>query len=250
MNNAIELILILSMIISSFTGIILISSIILGYFLYDRLDKPNGIKRMRLLCHVIRISTFLYIILKVVQFGGLFVETKYYTHPSGFNVIMTVVTAFIGIYFYFRYCRYYLKNRDDDDVLAGWYMKKYFSIKPKNDKNIEQAYKHLQKTSELKSDVFIWSMMAMINERCFDKSDLADGYLEKARQTLNVSGNPSIKDKAVLEATTGDILLCRGNVEDGLTHLKNASDLDPPTYRERYEKELNWANEDEESEDS
>ena len=251
MTRTIELILILSKILSGLASWVLVGVMILdSWFIYDRLDKPNFLKRMRTLCKAYHIFVILLIILRVIQVAGLFFETCHYTQPSTFDIIFDWAFAIFFVWFYLKYCRYYLKNRDDNSIFAGWHMKKYFAIK-KNKDNIEQAYEYLHKASEYKSDsVFIWSMMAMINERCFDKSDLADEHLEKARHTFNVSDNPSIKDKAVLEAATGDILLCRDNIDDGLAHLKNASDLDPPTYQERYEKALKRANEDEESEDS
>ena len=249
MNNAIELILILSMIISGFAGITLISSIILGYFLYDRLDKPNGIKRMRLLCHIIRICAFFYIILKVVQFGGLFVETKYYTPPSGFNVIMAVVVALIGIYFYFRYCRYYLNQRDNKEILANWYFHKHLGLIKKN--QIQPAYECFQKIAELTPDsVNSWGALANFSGFFFEDFQLADKYLKKAQHTYE-KNNKKESDLAILEHYRGQIMQLQNDHQTAIKHLQNAYELDPTDYRKKqYEEALTLAEEDNVQEDS
>ena len=143
----------------------------------------------------------------------------------------------------YRKAIWYYLTKDKQTVFADWYMQKFFALY--EEKKPEAAYSYLQKASELKSDsVFIWSMMAMFNERYFDKSDLADKYLSKAREALKISD--STKDKAAFESATGEILLCRDQVDEGLTHLKNAYDFNPCDFnKEKYEHALKWASEEE-----
>ncbi|MBL7215209.1 MAG: hypothetical protein ISS71_05980 [Phycisphaerae bacterium] len=215
---------------------VLVGSMFAGWLIYDRLDKPNFLKRMRILCKTFRLCLAFLIIFRVIQVGGLFFETHYYTQPSAFKIIFNCVFVIFFVWFYLKYCWYYLKNRDDNGIIFGWYMKKYVAMK-KNKNSIKQAYEYLNKALEYNSDsVFIWSMRALFNQCFFDKPDLADEYLIKAQQILDNSELPSQKDKATLESVKGEILLHRDNIEEGLEHLKNACDLDTSSYKEKYEK--------------
>jgi hypothetical protein len=91
-------------------------------------------------------------------------------------------------------------------------------------------------------------MLAILNERYFDKPDLADEYLAKARQALKASDNA--KDNAAFESAMGEIQMYRDNIDEGVTHFKKAYDYNPCDFnKERYEKALEWANEDNEPED-
>lgn len=251
MNRYIEFILILSKILPGLLVLALAGLMFFRDHFYNRLDKPNSLKHMRILCKVYLIIIILLIIVQSIQVMGFAANTRFYKPSSVFSVVVGWASAIFCVMYYVKFCWYYLKNHDDNDILAGWYMQKYFAMK-KNKDNISQAYEYLQKASECKTDsIFIWSMMAMLNERCFDKSDLADEYLTKARQVLNTLDNPTAKDKAMLESATGEILLCRDNTDEGLAHLKNACDLDPSDFnKDRYEKALKWAVEEDESEDS
>ena len=101
MNRYLELILILSMILSGITVFVLVGLMNAGWFIYDRLDKPNFLKRMRTLCKTYRICLVLLIILRVIQVAGLFLETRHYTQPSAFEIIFrwTFVVFFAWLFF-------------------------------------------------------------------------------------------------------------------------------------------------------
>lgn len=246
MNHHVELGLILSKILSGLIEWGLLGLMFVGWFLYDRLDKSNMLKYMRTLCKAFRLCLVVLIILRVIQTAGLFFSTQQYTQPTAFDIFFDWAFVIFFVLFYFKCCRYYLKYLNDNEIIVSWHIKKYFSLCKK--RKHKKAYSCLQKASERKPDsVFIWSMMAMFNDRYFEKPELADEYLVKAQQALRTSDKPSLKDEALFEAVTGDILMSRDNIEDGLAHLKKAYSLDPQSFRkEHYEKALEWAAEDDE----
>lgn len=250
MSRGIEFLLILSQILGGIAVYFLAGLLFVGSFLYNRLDRPNYIKRMRSLCAVFMISVILLVIFKSIQIAGLFANTRFYTQPSVLRIIIDWAVVVWFVFLYFKLCRYYLIHRDDKTVMTGWYIKKHLSLCKK--KKYAEAFSFLQKASELKTNsVFIWSMMATLNERCFDKPGLSDEYLAKAHEILNKSNNPSLQDQAIVESVTGDILLSRNHIDEGLAHLKTACDLDPSDfYKEKYERALKWATKDDESENS
>ncbi|MHC5159524.1 MAG: hypothetical protein ACYSN8_05780, partial [Planctomycetota bacterium] len=121
MAHTIELTLILSKILSGLASWALVGVMILGsWFIYDRLDKPNFLKRMRTLCKAYRIFVILLIILRVIQVAGLFFEARHYTQPSTFDILFDWAFAIFLLGVYLKYYRYYLKQRDDKNILSGW----------------------------------------------------------------------------------------------------------------------------------
>lgn len=139
-------------------------------------------------------------------------------------VICAVLIYPVIRYRSWKWCWYYL-TKPTRTIKADWYMRKYFAA---DVNDWQRQYQYLLKASELKSDsVFIWSMLALFNEDRFENSSLADEYLVKARQTLSTMPNPSAQDRSLVESVTGDILLCREQIDEGLAHLKIACDLDP-----------------------
>jgi|LAHU01.1.fsa_nt_gb tetratricopeptide (TPR) repeat protein len=214
--------------------------------LYNRLDKPNSLKYLRLLGKMQLVLIVLFIIVNLIHACGVLIDDRIFKSPSIFMVIMFCVFVFFNAMDYIKFYRYYLKHRDDKAIIAGWYMQKYFAADNKDD--INYAYEYLYKASEYKSDsVYIWSRLAAMNERYFNKPDLTDEYLAKAHQVLNTIDNPSVKDRSILEVATGDILLCRDNIEEGLAHLKNACTIDPCEFTKKfYDNALEWAAKEEE----
>ena len=224
--------------------------ILLEDYLSKRLIEPTFLKTMYI-SHRLTALVFFYGSAKGI-FSVLHILFLLLTSrtPSRSDIISSVLLGFILVLtFCYRKTLWYYLIKNKQTVFADWYVKKFFSI-DKNKENIEQAYAYLKKASELKpKSVFTWSMMAMLNEQCFDKSDLADEYLTKAREALKASGNA--KDKAAFELAMGEIQLCRDNIDEGLAHLKKACDLNPCDFnKERYEKALKWENEEEDSLDS
>lgn len=171
--------------------------------------------------------------------------------PSRHDIISAILLSFVLILtIYYRKRAWYFLTKKTRVIFCDWYMNKYLA-QHIDEENTGQKYEYLQKASELKPDVFIWSMMALFNQCFFDKPDLADEYVVKAQQILNNSEQPSQKDKATLESARGEILLRRDNIDEGLAHLKTACDLDPSGFhKEKYERALKWANEDDEPENS
>jgi len=227
---------------------LLLISLFLRDPLYNRLDKPNSLKYLRLLGKMQLVLIVLFIIVKLIHVCGVLIDDRVFKSPSIFMVIMFCVFVFFNAMDYIKFYRYYLIHRDDKAIIAAWYIQKYFAMNVNKD-NVAQAYEYLHKASEYKpKDVYIWSRLAAMNERYFNKPDLADEYLAKAHQVLNTIDNPSVKDRSILEVATGDILLCRDNIEEGLAHLKNACTIDPCEFTKKfYDNALEWVAEDDES---
>lgn len=224
---------------------------LLENFLSKRMKESPYLK---LMCNSRRLTAIMFLwgsakgIFIILRILFLLLTSK---TPSSSDIISLLLLGFILVLtICYRKTLWYYLTKKDRTVFADWYMKKYFAME-KNKDNIEQAYEYLHKASEYKSDsVFILSMMAEFNERYFRKSRLADEYLAKAQQVLNISNKPP-KIKALLASVSGDILMSRNNIDEGLAHLKTACEIDPSnTNIEHYEEALEWANEDEESESS
>lgn len=216
---------------------------VIGGHIYKRLDQPGAPKQMRQLCRFFQGLFVLFAAAMIMQLVS-FALFAAYRMPATF--FMFGFTSFLGLIFVNAtkdYCRYYLKNRDDNKVVADWHMQKYFAAA--NNKEPEEAYRHLKKAAELQSEsVFIWSMMSWYNEYHFEQSKVADEYLAKARQTLDALPYPTAKDKAIIESVAGEILLHRNQIDEGLAKVKAACELDPSEYNcKTYEEAVRWANE-------
>ena len=244
-----------------------INSVLLWYvcfamfflWLYHKWAKtPVVITLLRFISFMACLATILLALITVTVYGlNIIIILFNYSEYSFKEIFLGIMVFFLQIcltlicIFIFWKAWWYYTITNKKTILTHWYMKRYFSIK-KNKDNIKQAYEYLQKASEYKTDsVFIWSMMAMINEHEFERPEFTDKLLENARQVLNALDNPSPQDRAVFESATGEILLCRDNVEEGLAHLKAGCDLDPTDFNKKhYESALKWAAERDESEDS
>lgn len=248
MNKAIELIFILSRLLSFLAATSACLLLFINVFLDDRLHKPGYVKHMRKVCCVASVLIVILIVLNSILLFGLFFEFRIYQQPTLSCIIIDWASILVLGAVFFPYYRYFLKHTDDNIVIVGWLMKRFFALRDKGKQ--EQAYEYLHKASEYQPDsVFIWSKLAFINERYFNKPELADAYLAKAKQVLHVSENPSCKDKAIFEISQGDILFCRDSIDEGLTHFKKAYDIDPCDYTKRvYEDAIKWASEDDEPE--
>jgi len=222
--------------------------------LRKRLDKSAFIKVIQIASLLAITATPLLISVETIRSIFLIrniLATGFMSNIWRFALIVLGGWAFLCMnIFWFRKSWWYFIKTDIQTIQANWYLQKYVALD--NENKIEDAYQCLQKASELKTDsASIWSTMATFNERYFHKPDLADKYLEKAQEALNSLDKPSSEVKAFFELTTGDILMSRNNINEGLMHLKNACKINPSDFnKEHYEKALKWANEDEKSEDS
>ena len=163
--------------------------------------------------------------------------------PSSSDITGLILFSFIlGITLYKRKFAWYCLITNKQTFTADWYIRQYFSLKKLNKDNAFKANEYLEKASQYKPDsVFIWSIMATLNDMYLDNSTLADEYLVKAQSTLDSIPNPTEYDRALLQSAKGDILLGRNDIENGLGHLKNAANLDPINFKPKYEHALKWS---------
>jgi hypothetical protein len=227
----------------------MIAYTLLEDYLAKRLKELSFLKIMRISRRLTSI-VFLYVstrgVYSIVHILILLLTSK---TPDRSDIIDLLLYGFVLILtLHYRKATWYYLTKDKQTVFTDWYMRKYRSL-PTDEENVGQKYDYLQKASELKPNVFIWSMMALFNQCFLEKPDLADEYLVKAQQALNNSKQPSQKDKATVESVRGEILLRRDNINEGLARLKKACDLDPSEFnKDYYENALKRATENDEPE--
>ncbi|MHC5159928.1 MAG: hypothetical protein ACYSN8_07850, partial [Planctomycetota bacterium] len=225
MTNISEGTLILSTILSRLVVWVLVGLMFAGWFIYNRLDKRNFLNRIRTLCKAYRIFMILLIFLRVIQVAGLFLETRHYTQPSTFGIILEWAFVIIITYFYFKSCRYYLKQQDDKEILADWYFRKHLGLVKKQ--QIQAAYECSQRIAELTPDsVNSWGALANFSGFFFEDFQLANDYLEKA-QHIYEKNNKKASDLAILEHYKGQIKQLQNDHQSAIEHLKKAYELDP-----------------------
>lgn len=235
METSREIILGVSSAVASILVAGLIASVLIFDYLWKRLDKPTMLQKMRLLCRTEKWLLVFFVPVSLVRLTA--------TKPSNLTVSCLITVGFIAFCFYnwYRYHRYYLLNNDDRKVIGGWHYRRYHDLCVKG--KFRRAYEHLEKASEVITDnVFIWATLAFIHRNDPDHS-IADSYLTRARGTLQTSPQPA-NTEALIENVTGQILLCRKQIAESITHLKKACDLWPENEyaQERYEEALQCLN--------
>ncbi len=223
-----------------------IFSIALLWFLWKRFDKPMLIPLQRVLYSLACVAIILFTFMTVIDIT--FDIKRILTDDTTSNTFIVTNAFFalasIGLILIF-FCQFWkplwlFVSKDTNTIKVYWYKQKFFFLH-KNERNPKRAYEHLQKMSELKpDDPHSWSMMSLLNEFNFDKPELADVFLEKAKQALAACENPTEIDKARVESVTGELLIHRNNPK-GIEHLKKACELDPVDFlKVRYEKALEY----------
>jgi tetratricopeptide (TPR) repeat protein len=213
---------------------IIAAMVFLSYFLLPRLNKRGYLVTLRMVSCLIAGGSSLFLIVTALRSRRLLDSYFYHDPITGWKVFWMAWDWLVGFFFLFiflKYWRYYIKH-DEKTILTNWYIKENFSLVKKEKYN--EAYQYLQKASGISPDsVFIWCALAYFSELFLKTPDQADQYLAKAKQVLGSFGQPTDKDKAILEHYTGTILRYRGRLQEGLEHLKKAYDLDPTPYRKK-----------------
>ena len=231
---------------------IFIAVVACGDFLYKRLDRPGYVKMTRIICWLVSITSLPFIIVTVLRSSRLLDSFLYQASISN-RVLFSMAVSWLVVVFmltgFLKYWLYYIKH-DEKTILMGWHMREHFSLL--KERKYDEAYQYLQKASEISPDsICIWCTLALFSEQFLKSLDQADQYLAKAKQVLDSSASPSLKDQAVFEHYTGTILQYRCRLQEGLEHMKRAYELDPTPYRKKeYESALKKTQEAQDKTDS
>ncbi len=220
--------------ISFISVFIFLITIFYGEFLYKHLNRPGYVMIMRIICWLASIASLLFFIITALRSSRLLDSFLYHASISNrilFNIALSWLLAVFMIISFLKYWLYYIRH-DEKTILTGWYLIKHSSLLKKQ--KFHEAYQYVQKASQLTPDsVFIWCILASFNEHFSNLPDQCDQYLAKARLVLDSSAQPTDRDKAILECYSGYIQQHRGNLQQGLEHMKRAYDLDPTPYRKK-----------------
>ena len=208
--------------------------IFLSYYLFPRLNKRGYLVTMRMASYLYAGALFLLLIVTALRSSRLLDSYFYHDPINGWKLSWMIIDWLVAIFFLFVFLKYWLYyiRHDEKTILTGWYLIKHSSLLKKQ--KFHEAYQYVQKASQLTPDsVFIWCILASFNEHFFNLPDQCDQYLAKARLVLDSSAQPTDRDKAILECYSGYIQQHRGNLQQGLEHMKRAYDLDPTSYRKK-----------------
>jgi tetratricopeptide (TPR) repeat protein len=218
--------------------------IFLSYYLFPRINKRGYLKAIRTVCCLYAGALIILLIVTLLKSSRFLDSTLYHDPISAQKVFWMVfdwLTVILFVFIFFKYWLYFIRH-DQKIITIGWYLNKHSDLLKNKDYNT--AYGCLQKANQLSPDsVFIWCVMASFNEHFFNRPDECDQCLAKAKQILDTSTLPSLKDQAGFEHYSGYILQHREQIQDAIEHFKKAYNLDPTPYRKKvYEEAIEKVN--------
>lgn len=220
--------------ISGVCASIFIAVLLWEDFLYKRLNRPGYITAMRISSWLGTIASIFFLTIMALRSGRLIDLFVYHASISSqilFSTVLSWALAVMMIVRFFKVWLYYLRY-NKKAIMTSLLLKEQSSLL--NEKKFDAAYECLKKACQLSPDsVFVWCVMASFNEQFFEEPDECDRCLAKAKQILDSSASPSLKDQAVFEHYSGYMLECRDQLPDAIEHFKKAYELDPSPYRKK-----------------